>query len=197
MKQFKLHTGLVLSLLVGLIITSCTQEPPYNVLLIVADDMNEYGFYHTHPQVKTPSLDAFREESVSFLHSYCAAPACSPSRTAFLSGVSPHRSGKYYNGSEVWSTPLMFSQESMMGWDEVRKERWARQLEMELVKEEWGLSPRTDAVRAWDSLSEKDQKDLDYRMAVYAAMVYRVDVPNPGEAWPIAAKRIWEEEKFL
>ncbi len=89
---------------------------PLNVLFIVADDMNEYGFFHTHPQLQTPYLDAFRERSISFRQAYCPAPACSPSRTSFLSGVSPHRSGKYYNGSAVWETPLMQAQESMMEW---------------------------------------------------------------------------------
>jgi arylsulfatase A-like enzyme len=111
------HALLLTTVAFGMLITqACGPEQPYNVLLIVADDMNEYGFFHTHPQVKTPALDAFRQSSISFRNAYCPAPACSPSRTAFLSGVSPHRSGKYYNGSEAWSIPLMQNQETLMEW---------------------------------------------------------------------------------
>lgn len=85
----------------------------YNVLLIVADDMNDYGFFKTNPAIITPNLDKFRKSAVSFRYAYCAAPACSPSRTAFLSGISPHKSGKYYNGSEVWNQSFMEKLETM------------------------------------------------------------------------------------
>lgn len=106
----------IIFILGGILNQVTAQKRAYNVLLIVADDMNEYGFFNTYPQVKAPNLAGFREKSVSFRHAYCPAPACSPSRTSFLSGVSPHRSGKYYNGSKVWDTPLMEEQESMMEW---------------------------------------------------------------------------------
>ena len=112
----KIHPFLAACFMLGLGLSSCAEKTPPNILLIVADDMNEYGFLHTHSQVLTPSLDAFREEAITFPQSYCAAPACSPSRTAFLSGVSPHRSGKYHNGCDAWNTPLLEAQESMMEW---------------------------------------------------------------------------------
>lgn len=89
------------------------EEQPYNIILIVADDMNDYGFLKSNPVVKTPNLDKFRETAITFNHSYCAAPSCSPSRTAFLSGMSPHRSGKYYNGSAVFNKPYMEAQETL------------------------------------------------------------------------------------
>ena len=92
------------------------EDMQYNVLLIMADDMNEYGFFKTNPIVKTPYLDKFKETAVSFRNTYCAAPACSPSRTSFLSGTSPHRNGKYYNGSDAWNTPYLQEQESMPEW---------------------------------------------------------------------------------
>lgn len=116
MKQiafYKVYTGfIVLFFLTGLGMAGSR----YNILFIVADDMNEYGFFKTNPAIKTPSLDKFRESAVSFKHAYCPAPACSPSRTAFLSGVSPIRSGKYYNGSTAWPKPLLTAQENMPEW---------------------------------------------------------------------------------
>ena len=100
-----------------LVLTSCQiEKEPYNVLLIVADDMNGYGFLKSNPVVQTPHLDQFRESAVTFPHTYCAAPACSPSRTAFLTGLSPHHTGKYFNGCKEWDKPLLQEQETMPEW---------------------------------------------------------------------------------
>ncbi|MBK1877705.1 arylsulfatase [Pelagicoccus mobilis] len=63
----------------------------------------------------------------------------------------------------------------MMGWDELRERRYQRQIEIGLVKPEWELSLRDKKVPAWDSLDAEKQKEMDMRMAVYAAMVDRVD----------------------
>jgi len=61
------------------------------------------------------------------------------------------------------------------GWDELRKQRYQRQLAMDLFEKPWPLSPRPDNVRAWDQLPE-DVKDWeDFRMAAFAGMVDRMD----------------------
>ncbi|MEZ5274793.1 MAG: arylsulfatase [Opitutaceae bacterium] len=62
-----------------------------------------------------------------------------------------------------------------MGWDRLREERWAKQVQMGVVKREWGLSPRDDGARAWDELTLSAQVQLDFRMAVYAAQIHRMD----------------------
>ncbi|HOB99093.1 MAG TPA: arylsulfatase [Verrucomicrobiota bacterium] len=61
------------------------------------------------------------------------------------------------------------------GWDVLRRERYARQLEMGLIDKAWPLSPRPDAVPAWTSLSAEDQDRYDHIMAIYAAVVERMD----------------------
>ena len=61
------------------------------------------------------------------------------------------------------------------GWDQLRNERYERQLKAGLIKPEWKLSPRDAGVRAWDSLSKQEKKVEDLTMAVYAAMIDRVD----------------------
>ena len=66
------------------------------------------------------------------------------------------------------------------GWDELRKQRRRRMIEMGLIKEQWGLSPRDRGARAWDKLTDKQKEQLDYRMAVYAAQIHCVDY-NIGE----------------
>lgn len=61
------------------------------------------------------------------------------------------------------------------GWDELRKARYARQLEMGLIDPRWKLAPRDETVPAWETLSKADREKEDLTMAVFAAMVDRVD----------------------
>ena len=61
------------------------------------------------------------------------------------------------------------------GWDKLRAERHARQKQMGLLNTEWELSPRAEAVAAWDSLTADEQDRFDHLMAVYAACVYHMD----------------------
>lgn len=71
-----------------------------NVLLIVADDMNSWllGDPNRYAgKVIAPNIRRLAESGVNFRRAYTAAPVCSPSRTAFFSGVSPWKSGHYHN----------------------------------------------------------------------------------------------------
>jgi len=62
-----------------------------------------------------------------------------------------------------------------IGWDELRRRRYARQIEMGIVDARYAVSPRDPKVPAWDTLSEKKKDEYDLLMAVYAAMVDRMD----------------------
>lgn len=61
------------------------------------------------------------------------------------------------------------------GWDTLREARFRRQVELGLFPASLGISPRDDKVRAWTELSETEQREADYRMAVYAAQVHSMD----------------------
>jgi arylsulfatase len=61
------------------------------------------------------------------------------------------------------------------GWDQLRTERHARQQQLGIVSADWPLSPRDEGARVWDELTDAQKADLDYRMAVYAAQVHRMD----------------------
>jgi len=60
-----------------------------------------------------------------------------------------------------------------IGWDEIRKQRFARMNKMGIIGPNHKLSPR--ASKDWEDLSEKQKDEEDLKMAVYAAMIDRVD----------------------
>ncbi len=62
-----------------------------------------------------------------------------------------------------------------IGWDVLREQRYQRLVEQGVMRPEWKLPPRPGTVPAWDSLTEEEQDFEDARMAVYAAMVDRMD----------------------
>jgi arylsulfatase len=63
----------------------------------------------------------------------------------------------------------------LKGWDVLRAERYARMVRMGAIGPNWGLSPRDAIVPAWDGLSHGEKQEEDLLMAVYAAMVDRLD----------------------
>ncbi|HRR15736.1 MAG TPA: sulfatase-like hydrolase/transferase, partial [Bacteroidales bacterium] len=63
----------------------------------------------------------------------------------------------------------------MMGWDKLREERYNRMLSMGIIDPSVRLSPRDVRVPQWDTLPEATKKMWDLRMAVYAAMIDRMD----------------------
>lgn len=78
---------------------------PPNLILFLADDLGygDLGCFG-HPIIKSPNLDAFARQGVRLTQCYAASAVCSPSRSALLTGRTPHRNGVYTwiaEGSEV------------------------------------------------------------------------------------------------
>lgn len=63
-----------------------------NILYIHSHDTGRYVQPYGHA-VPTPSIQRLAEEGVLFRQSFCAAPTCSPSRAALLTGQCAHSSG--------------------------------------------------------------------------------------------------------
>ena len=61
------------------------------------------------------------------------------------------------------------------GWDQLREERFERMKKMGILAKDTRLSPRDNKIPAWDSLSEDEKKSWEDKMAVYAAMIDRMD----------------------
>jgi arylsulfatase A-like enzyme len=83
-------------------VAASLQLSPPNILFIAMDDLNDWiGCMGGHPQAITPNLDRLAKSSMLFTNAHCPAPACNPSRTAIMTGISPHQSGLYDNGQKM------------------------------------------------------------------------------------------------
>jgi arylsulfatase len=61
----------------------------------------------------------------------------------------------------------------MGGWENLRLQRYESMKDMGIIDSSWNLSH--DAIVSWNSLDEKKKQEMDLRMAIYAAMVDRMD----------------------
>jgi arylsulfatase A-like enzyme len=59
------------------------------------------------------------------------------------------------------------------GWQRFREDRYQRLVELGVLKDSWSLSPL--AVPDWETLTEKQRDDMDFKMALFAAIVDRLD----------------------
>lgn len=69
-----------------------SQSRKPNIIYIMTDDMG-YGDLGCYGQTKfqTPNLDKLASEGIKFLNAYAAAPLCTPTRTALMTGRYPAR----------------------------------------------------------------------------------------------------------
>jgi arylsulfatase A len=71
-----------------------------NVLVILTDDQGTADLHIAGASdIETPNLDALARGGVRFSQFYAAAPLCSPSRAALLTGRYPHRAGMSTNAA--------------------------------------------------------------------------------------------------
>ena len=112
------------------------------------------------------ATDAFTDHALQFLREH---PVDTPF-FLYLAFTAPHWP-LHARTNDI----AMFVGRYRGGWDRLREERFARQQALGVVPSHARLSPRDDGARSWDTLSADEQTQLDYRMAVYAAQVHRMD----------------------
>ena len=61
----------------------------------------------------------------------------------------------------------------LAGWDDLRKRRFERLLELGIIDGEWPFPPRDEEVTPWEKVEKKEEMDL--KMAIYAAQIDRMD----------------------
>ena len=151
---------------------SCFQEHPFYTRLPKTAKPRDY------PAGEFYSTDAFGDYSLDFL---AEARASGKPFFQYLAFNAPH--------FPLHAKPddiAKYADTYNIGWDKLREERHAKQLKLGLIPPETPLSPRgpfetrrdfyrTGENPAWDSLPADRRADLARRMAVYAAMVDRMD----------------------
>ena len=71
---------------------NAAEESRPNIVFILADDLG-YGDLSCYgrPDYQTPVLDKFAREGIRFTDNYAAAPLCTPTRCAYITGRYPQR----------------------------------------------------------------------------------------------------------
>ena len=76
-------------------------NPPVNILFLIADDWSyPHAGAYGDSVVRTPTFDWLGQQGAIFENAFCAAPSCSPSRAAILTGRYPHQ---LEAGGNLWS----------------------------------------------------------------------------------------------
>lgn len=72
-----------------------------------------------NPHVRTPTLDRLVREGVTYEHTYCQSPICTPSRSSFMTGLYPSRLHNTRNGNETFPSgvPLISKLIAERGYD--------------------------------------------------------------------------------
>jgi iduronate 2-sulfatase len=87
-------------ILSGLCASTFAADRP-NVLLIMVDDLRDYGGAFTREVVKTPNLDRLRARGTTFERAYVQYPVCNPSRSSMMTGLRAEQTGIVGNDTRL------------------------------------------------------------------------------------------------
>ncbi len=77
-----------------------------NIVVVIADQWRAQAFGYTgDPNVRTPHLDRFYRDGISFTHAVSAVPVCSPTRASFLTGERVLTHGVFLNDVPLVQDP--------------------------------------------------------------------------------------------
>ena len=90
--QIIMNSKIIFTALIFLVGTAFAQPKP-NILLIMADDLRDFGGAFTKEVVKTPNLDRLRARGMTFERAYVQYPVCNPSRSSMMTGLRAEQTG--------------------------------------------------------------------------------------------------------
>jgi arylsulfatase A-like enzyme len=113
--------------------------------------------------------DAMAEKTIEWLHGVRAHDSSKPWFTYFAPGCShaPHQV------EAAWADKYKGAFDQ--GWDKLREETFARQKQLGVIPADAQLTPRPDAMPAWDSLDETHKRMYARQMEVYAGYSENAD----------------------
>jgi arylsulfatase len=115
------------------------------------------------------TTDAYTDDAIRFLSEHQADGTSKPF-FLYLAYTAPHWPLQAFEDDIA-----RYRGKYTQGWDALRESRFQRQIDSGLIKKGTKLSPRTPKIPDWDSLDANKRDEMDLKMAVYAAMVDRVD----------------------
>ncbi len=83
----KLFYLILSSVVLAMLTTTVEAAERPNILWLVAEDFGPELHCYGTKEVKSPNLDRLADEGVRYTHVYTTAPVCSPSRSAFMTGM--------------------------------------------------------------------------------------------------------------
>lgn len=131
-----------------------------------------------YPPEQWYATDAYTDYAIQFVEEACKEP---DPFFLYLAYTAPH-----WPLHALPEDIAKYKGRYKKGWDHLREERLQRMVEMGIIDEKWGLSPRGG--KAWNELDEKQKEEMDLRMAVYAAQIDRMD-QNIGKLISALKKR--------
>ena len=117
MNIFSKQAGVIFTLVLTILLSSCEKEENYNILFIAVDDLNDWvGAYGGHAQAITPNIDKLAASGIQFENAYCPASLCNPSRVSLMTGLRPSSTGVYGNGGHFREIPEFADVVTMPQW---------------------------------------------------------------------------------
>ncbi|MEM9017007.1 MAG: arylsulfatase, partial [Verrucomicrobiota bacterium] len=116
------------------------------------------------------TTDAFTDHAIQFIDEHIEENGTDSPYFLYLAYTAPHWPLHAFEDDIA-----KYRGKYKMGWDQLRRDRFERQRKLGLATERWTLSEKTPGIPDWNSLDGKKQDEMDLKMAVYAAMVDRVD----------------------
>lgn len=203
-------------LLIPIRLTHAATSPRPNVLLIMSDDLRDYGGVFTREVAKTPNLQRLAARGIRFDRAYAQYPVCNPSRVSLLTGRRCEETGIVGNQEffrsrhpEIITFPQRLRQ---LGWTTRSFGKILHAANTgETVRPEWldqgrswdhaeilpAASPHrqgefrnlTDGTLAWCEIGILDGNDDDQPDARTAAAAIRSieELSAAGKPWLIAA----------
>lgn len=98
-----------------------------HIVFITTDTQgqNMVSCYGERGGVETPCIDAFARTGVLFENAFCAAPVCTPARSAWYAGRHPNRNGAWTNGQALSrDVPLLAERLATAGYRPVHLGKW-------------------------------------------------------------------------
>ena len=165
-----------------------------NIILIYADDLGYsdvscYGEKYGNTFTETPNLDRLASEGMKFTNAYAAAPICSPSRAALLTGKTPARLGfefvtKYEGETFSWdsaSWKMKFEDKKLICPPYTTTLPLEEETIAERLKEngyftgmvgKWHVAPHNKIYLGWSLTHGPNQQGFDWAAETFGAHPY-------------------------